>query len=165
MYFMLCIVCCVVYCLLYITVLCCSNNQMQKMFQRKLHNVFVFIVCCVVYCLLCIIVLFCANNQMQIFSPKFIFFHKNILCKIIKGFFECCMFLNICMQCSVDVTESVVERLLRVWCRYAVIPLAGLTVVPLAVGAHGHVIQPIIKTLFNNPFSHFCCKKSAISRL
>ena len=29
--------------------------------------------------------------------------------------------------CSVDVTESVVERLLRVWCRYAVIPLAGLS--------------------------------------
>ena len=26
---------CVVYCLLCITVLCCANNQMQKMFQRK----------------------------------------------------------------------------------------------------------------------------------
>ena len=30
------------------------------------------------------------------------------------------------MQCSVDVTESVVE-LLRVWYRYAIIPLAGLS--------------------------------------
>ena len=30
------------------------------------------------------------------------------------------------MQCSVDVTESLVETL-RVWCRYAVIPLAGLS--------------------------------------
>ena len=33
---------------------------------------------------------------------------------------------DVCMQCSVDVTESVVE-LLCVWCRYAVIPLAGLS--------------------------------------
>ena len=41
-------------------------------------------------------------------------------------FFECCRFLNVCMQCSVYVTESVVE-LLRVWCRYAVNPLAGLS--------------------------------------
>ena len=47
-------------------------------------------------------------------------------CKLVNGFFECCRFLNICMQCSVDVTESVVE-LLRVWCRCAVIPLAGLS--------------------------------------
>ena len=80
MYFVLFIVCCVVYCLLCITVLCYANNQMQKMFQRKLYNTvyFVFcIVCCVVYCLLCITVLCCANNQMQIFSRKFNFFHKN----------------------------------------------------------------------------------------
>ena len=41
-------------------------------------------------------------------------------------FFECCRILNVCMQCSVDVTESVVE-LLCVWCRYAIIPLAGLS--------------------------------------
>ena len=32
MYFVLCIVYCAVYCLLCITVLCCANNQMQKMF-------------------------------------------------------------------------------------------------------------------------------------
>ena len=36
--------------MLCITVLCCANNQMQKMFQRKLYNNYVF---CVVYCLLC----------------------------------------------------------------------------------------------------------------
>ena len=30
------------------------------------------------------------------------------------------------MQCSVDVTESLVGPL-RVWCRYAVIPLVGLS--------------------------------------
>ena len=52
------------------------------------------------------------------------------------------------MQCSVDVIESVAE-LLRDWCRYAVIPLAGLSRRSAAVGAHGHVMQPIIKTLFN----------------
>ena len=46
--------------------------------------------------------------------------------QIIKCIFECCRFLNVCMQCSIDVTESVVE-LLRVWCSYAVIRLAGLS--------------------------------------
>ena len=35
-------------------------------------------------------------------------------------------FLNICMQCLVDVTESLVEPL-RSWSLYAVIPLAGLS--------------------------------------
>ena len=103
------------------------------MFQRKLYNNYVFCVvycllCCVVYCLLCITVLCCANDQMQIFSIKFNFFHKNknLFCVNYEMFFEWCRFLNVCMQCSVDVTESVVE-LLRVWCRYAVIPLAGLS--------------------------------------
>ena len=82
MYFVLCIVCCIVYCLFCITVLCCANNHMPKMFQRKLYNNYVFcavyIVCCVVYCLLCITILCCANNQMQIFNKNFNFFHKNI---------------------------------------------------------------------------------------
>ena len=73
-------------------------------------------------------------------------------------FFKCCRFLNVCMQCSVDVTESVVE-LLRVWCRCAVIPLAGLSVVPPAIGAHEHVMQPIIKTYLPTDFQNFCCKK------
>ena len=35
-------------------------------------------------------------------------------------------FLNVCMQCSVDVTESVVEQL-RTWCGCAVIPLTRLS--------------------------------------
>ena len=65
-------------------------------------------------------------------------------------FFECCRFLNVCMQCSVDVTESLVE-LLRVRCRYAVIPPA--------ISAHGHVMQQIIKTLFTNRFSQFVLQK------
>ena len=59
------------------------------------------------------------------------------------------------MQCSVDVTESLV-KLLRVWCRCAVIPLVGLK--RRSAGrwrpwAIGHVMQPIIKTLFTNRFS------------
>ena len=52
------------------------------------------------------------------------------------------------MQYSVDVTESVVE-LLRVWCRYAVIPLAGLSRRSAGRCTHGHVMQAIITTLFN----------------
>ena len=61
------------------------------------------------------------------------------------------------MQCLVDVTESLVEPL-RVWCRYAVIMLAGLSRRSAAVGAHGHVMQQIIKTLFTNRFSQFLAK-------
>ena len=60
------------------------------------------------------------------------------------------------MQCSVDVTESLVEPL-RVWCRYAVIPLAGLS--RRSAGTHGHVMQQIIKTLFTNRFSQFLLQK------
>ena len=30
---------------------------------------------------------------------------------VFKCFFECCRFLNVCMQCSVDVIESLVEPL------------------------------------------------------
>ena len=63
-YFVLCIVCCVVYCLLCITVLCCANNQMQKVFQRKLYNNYVF---CVVYCLLCCVL--------------FVVYHSTVLCQ------------------------------------------------------------------------------------
>ena len=50
---------------------------MQKMFQRKLYNNYIF---CIVYCLLCCVLFVvyhstvCANNQMQ----NLIFCHKNI---------------------------------------------------------------------------------------
>ena len=80
-------------------------------------------------------------------------------------FFECCRFLNVCMQCSVDVTESVME-LLRVWCRCAVIPLVGLSRRsasrwrPWACHGTNHknfIYQPIFKI--------FAAKNSAISRL
>ena len=64
MYFVLCIVCCVVYCLLCITVLCRANSQMQKMFQRKLYNNYVF---CVEYCLLCCVL--------------FVVYHSTVLCQ------------------------------------------------------------------------------------
>ena len=69
------------------------------------------------------------------------------------------------MQCSVDVTESVVE-LLRVWCRYAVISLVGLSRRstgrwrPWAFHATDHknfIYQPI--------FKNDAAKNSAISRL
>ena len=63
MYFVLCIVCCVVHWLLCITVLCCANNQIQKMFQRKLYNNYVF---CVVYYLLCCVL--------------FVLYHSTVLC-------------------------------------------------------------------------------------
>ena len=62
------------------------------------------------------------------------------------------------MQCSVDVTESVV-KLLRVWCRYVVIPLAGLSRRFAGRWRPWHVMQPIIKTLFNNRFSQFLLQK------
>ena len=64
MYFVLCIVCYVVYCLLCITVLSCAKNQMQKMFQRKLYNNYIF---CVVYCLLCCVL--------------FVVYHSTVLCQ------------------------------------------------------------------------------------
>ena len=68
-------------------------------------------------------------------------------------FFECCRFLNVCMQCPVDVTESLMKPL-RVWCRYAVIPLAGMSRRsagrwrPWACHATNHkniIYQPIFK--------------------
>ena len=63
------------------------------------------------------------------------------------------------MQCSVDVTESVVE-LQRVWCRYAVIPLTGSSRRsagrwrPWACLATDYKIF-----LFNNRFSQFLLQK------
>ena len=59
-------------------------------------------------------------------------------------FFRLCRFLNVCMQRSVDVTESVVE-LLRVWCCCPVILLVGLSSRSATVGAHGHVMKQTIK--------------------
>ena len=73
-------------------------------------------------------------------------------------FFEWCRFLNVCMQCPVDVTDSLVEPL-RFWSRYAVIPLAGLSRRfagrwrPWACHATNHNI------LFTNPFSQFFLQK------
>ena len=79
-YFVLCIVRCVVYCLLSITVLCCANNQMHKMFQRKLYNNYVF---CVVYCLLCCVLfvvyqstLLCQQSNANFFNKIYLFFIK-----------------------------------------------------------------------------------------
>ena len=80
-------------------------------------------------------------------------------------FFEWFRFLNVCMQCSVYVIESVVE-LLRVWCRYAIIPLAALSRRsagrwrPWPCHATNHknfIYQPI--------FTMFAANNSAISRL
>ena len=80
-------------------------------------------------------------------------------------FFECCRFLNNCMQCPVDVTESLVEPL-RFWSRYAVIPLAGLSRQSAsrwrpwachATNDKNYIYQPI--------FTIFAAKNSAISRL
>ena len=62
------------------------------------------------------------------------------------------------MQCSVDVTECLVEAL-RVWCRYAIIPLAGLSRRSAGRWLYGHVMQQIIKTLFINRFSQFLLQK------
>ena len=94
MYFALCIVCCVVYCLLCITVLHCDNNQMQKMFQRKLYTTMYFvlcIVCCVVYCVCCVSqycvvpTIKCKFFQQNLFY-FFINTHKFILCKLLMFF-------------------------------------------------------------------------------
>ena len=73
------------------------------------------------------------------------------------------------MQCSVDVTESVVE-LLRVCCRCAVIPLAGLSRLsagrwrPWACHATDHKIfiyQPIFKIFAAKKI----CNKQAVIEL
>ena len=59
------------------------------------------------------------------------------------------------MQCSVDVIESLVEPL-RVWCYYAVIPLAGLS--HRSAGCwRPWVMQQT--TLFTNRFSQFLLEK------
>ena len=86
------------------------------MFQRKLYTNYVF---CVVYCVLCIVC--CVSQYSVVPTIKCIFLQQNLML-----FFKYCRFLNVCMQCSVDVIESVVE-LLRVWCCSAVIPLAALS--------------------------------------
>ena len=66
------------------------------------------------------------------------------------------------MQCSVDVTESLVEPL-RFWSRYAVIPLAGLSRRsvgrwrPLAFHATNHknfIYQPIFTIFAAKKFSN-----------
>ena len=62
------------------------------------------------------------------------------------------------MQCLVDVAESLVEPLC-VWCHYAVIPLAGLSLRSAGRWRHGHVMQQIIKTVFTNRFSEFLLQK------
>ena len=62
------------------------------------------------------------------------------------------------MQCSIDVTESLVEPL-RLWSRYAVIPLAGLSRCSAGRWRHGHVMQQIINILFTNRFSQFFLQK------
>ena len=74
MYFVLCIICCVVYCLLCITVLCCANNQMQKMFQRKLYiNNYVF---CVVYFLFCCVLFVVYQSTVLFQQSNANFFNK-----------------------------------------------------------------------------------------
>ena len=108
-----------------------SPKTKKKMFQRKLYNNYVF---CIVYCLLCIVC--CVSQYCVVPTIKCKFFQQNlivfsykqkfILCKLLMFFFEWCTFLNVWMECSVDVTESLVEPL-RFWSRYAVIPLAGLS--------------------------------------
>ena len=126
LFVVLCIVCCVSQYCVVPTIKC--KNCFKVNYITTMYFV-LCIVCCVVYCLLCITVLCCVNNQMRIFQQNLFIFHKSIkiyFVKIIKCFFECCRFLNVCMQCSVDVTESLVEPL-RVWCRYAVISLARLS--------------------------------------
>ena len=66
----------------------------------------------------------------------------------------------VCMQCSVDVTKSVVE-LLRVWYRYAGIPLAGL-IEPLfrwPLVPMGMSCNQSYKLYLTTDFDNFCCKK------
>ena len=69
-------------------------------------------------------------------------------------------FLNVCMQCPVDVTESLVESL-RFWSRYAVIPLAGLSRLsagrwrPWSCHATNHK-----KFILPTDFHNFCCNKN-----
>ena len=81
MYFVLCIVCCVVYCLLCITVLCYANNQMQKMFQRKLYYYVFCVALFVVLCIVCYVSQYCVVSTIKckFFQQKFICFHKNII--------------------------------------------------------------------------------------
>ena len=145
------------------------------MFQRKLYNNYVY---CVVYCLLCCVLfvvyhstVLCQQSNANFFNKIYLFFlHKFILCKLLMFFFlEWCRFLSVCMQCPVDVTESLVE-LLRFWSRFVAVTPSfrwpDWAIVPSVVGAHGHIMQQTINFLFTNRFSQFfAAKNSAISRL
>ena len=78
---------------------------------------------------------------------------------MINVFFERCRFRNVCLQYSVDVTESLVEPL-RLWSCYTVIPLTGLSRRsagrwrPRACHATNH------KNVINQPiFTIFAAKK------
>ena len=90
--------------------------------------------CCVLFVVLCIVCWvsqYCVvpTIKCKFFQQNLIFFHKNktLFCVNYKCFFSSDVgFFNVCMQCSVDVTESLVE-LLRFWSRYAIIPLDGLS--------------------------------------
>ena len=124
---------------------------------------------CILCCVLCVVyhsTVLCQQSKVNFFN-KIFFFHKNVriyFVLIIICFLECCRFLNVCMQCSVDVTESVVE-LLRVWCRCAVIPLVGLSRRSAGRWCSWHVMQPIIKLYLPTDFKICAAKNSAISRL
>ena len=85
-YVVYCFLCCVL--LVCITVLCCANNQMQIIFQRKLYNTMYFvlcIVCCVVYCLLCCVlfvvlcIVCCVSQYCVVPTIKSKFFQQNLI--------------------------------------------------------------------------------------
>ena len=157
LFVVLCIVCCVSqYCVV-------STIKCKKMFQRKLYN-YVF---CVVYCLLCCILfvvyhstVLCQQSNANFFQQNLIFFKKQkfILFKLLNVFSSVVGFSM--SACSVRLMWP------SVWwscCVFvAVTPsfrCPEWAVVPPAVGAHGHVMQPIIKTLFSNRFSQFLLQK------
>ena len=54
--------------------------------------------------------------------------------------------IGLMSACSVRLIWPSLVELLRVWCRWAIIPVAGLS---RRSAGHEHVMQPIIQTLFN----------------
>ena len=111
LFVVLCIVCCVSqYCVVQMQKNANANaKKCQKNFKGNYLTTMYFVLCIV-----CCVspdhsTVLCQQSNANFFQQHLFIFHKNIkiyFVLIIKCFFECCRFLNVCMKCSVDVTES-----------------------------------------------------------
>ena len=138
-----------------------TSPKMAKKFVKANYITTMYFVLCIVCCVSQSCVL--PTIKCKFFQQIYLFFHKNnnLFC-VNYYFFEWCRFLNVCMQCPVDMTESLVEPL-RFWSYHSagrIDPSSAGRCHPWACHAINHknfIYQPI--------FTIFSAKNSAISRL